>query len=110
MAAEVTRGDVRLYRFTHPDKERPVVILTRASILDHLSSVTVAPLTSTIRDAASQVHLTVLDGMKGPCAVNLHNLMTVPKSRLGRKVATLSEERLSEVCDALRYALGCGPS
>jgi mRNA interferase MazF len=110
MAGEVTRGDVRLYRFTHPDKERPVVILTRASILDHLSSVTVAPLTSTIRDAASQVHLSVLDGMKGPCVVNLHNLMTVPKARLGRRLATLSSDRLREICDALAFALGCGPS
>lgn len=107
MAGGLTRGDIRLYRFAPPDKERPVVILTRASIVDHLSSVTVAPLTSTIRDAASQVHLTALDGMKGPCAINLHNVMTVPKSRLGLRVATLSAEHLHEVCRALAYALGC---
>jgi mRNA interferase MazF len=109
VAGEMIRGDVRLYRFSRPDKQRPVLVLTRASILDHLSSVTVAPITSTVRDVASEVRLTGLDGMKGPCAINLHNLVTVRKARLGRRVATLSAERLREVCDALAFALGCGP-
>jgi mRNA-degrading endonuclease toxin of MazEF toxin-antitoxin module len=36
--------------------------------------------------------------------------MTVPKARLGRRVATLSSDRLREICDALAFALGCGPS
>ncbi len=108
MAGEMNRGDIRLYRFPRPDKERPVVILTRGSILGHLSNVTVAPITSTIRDVSSQVHLTAADGMLGPCAVNLHNVVTVPKEHLGKRVATLSTERLHDVCNALAYALGCG--
>jgi mRNA-degrading endonuclease toxin of MazEF toxin-antitoxin module len=45
--------------------------------------------------------------MKGECAVNLHNLVTVSKAHLGRRVAALSDERLMEICAALGFALGC---
>lgn len=107
MAGEIARGEVRLYRFSRPDKQRPVLVLTRANAVGYLSAVTVAPITSTIRGVPSEVRLTEVDGMKRACAVNLHNLVTVSKSHLGRRVASLSPERLQEVCAALGFALGC---
>lgn len=107
MAGGVERGDVRLYHFAQPDKLRPVLVLTRSSAIAYLSSITVAPITSTIRGVPSEVRLSEEDGMKSPCAVNLHNLVTVSKARLGRRVATLSSERMHEVCRALGFALGC---
>lgn len=107
MAGAVERGDVRLYHFPRPDKQRPVLVLTRSSAISYLSSITVAPITSTIRDVPSEVRLTEEDGMKGPCAVNLHNIVTVSKARLGRRLATLTPERLQEICRALGFALGC---
>ena len=51
------RGEVRWYRFKAPDKRRPVVVLTRDSILAHLGEVTVAPVTSSIRDIPTEVIL-----------------------------------------------------
>ena len=107
MAERVARGDVRLFRFAPPDKQRPVVVLTRDSIVDRLSRLTVAPLTSTIRGVASEVALGTEDGLKQPCAVNLHNIVTVPKEGLGRRVAQLDERRLDEICAAIAFALGC---
>ena len=98
---------MRLYRFPAPDKERPVVVLTRDAALDYLSRVTVAPITSSVRGVPSEVMLGTADGMKGTCAVNLHNLVTVSKAQLGRRVATLGPERLREICAALNFALGC---
>lgn len=78
MAGGIERGDIRLYRFAPPpDKARPVVVLTRDCALRYLSTATVAPITSTIRGVPSEVKLDVEDGMKGPCAVNLHNPVTV---------------------------------
>ncbi len=50
MADVIRRGDVRWYRFAQPDKRRPVLVLTRDSIIEYLGEVTVAPITSTIRD------------------------------------------------------------
>lgn len=107
MAERVARGDIRMYRFAPPDKQRPVVVLTRESIVDRLARVTVAPVTSTIRGVASEVALGVEDGLKQPSAINLHNIVTVPKEGLGRRVAQLNESRLEEICAAIAFALGC---
>jgi len=107
VAGTIARGDVRLYQFAPPDKKRPVVVLTRDSAIAYLSTVTVAPITSTIRGVPSEVILNEEDGMKGPCAVNLHNSVTISQNRLGRRVAQLSSWRMREVCAALRFSLGC---
>jgi mRNA interferase MazF len=107
VARGLTRGEVRFFRFAPPDKQRPVLVLTRASSLDYLSRVTVAPITSTIRAVPSEVVLTVEDGMKQPCAVNLHNLVTVQVEALGRRITQLSATRMREVCAAIAFALGC---
>jgi mRNA interferase MazF len=107
MAARVARGDVRLYEFEAPDKTRPVVVLTRNSIIPALASVTIAAVTTAIRGVESEVLLNEEDGMKMPCAVNLYNLASVPQERLGRRVAQLSSARMEQICAALRYALGC---
>ncbi len=76
--------------------------------MGHLATVTVAPITSTVRDVPSEVILEVFDGMKGRCAVNLHNAVTVSQDRVGKRVTGLSGERMQQVCDALRFSLGCG--
>jgi mRNA interferase MazF len=107
MAARITRGDVRLYSFAPPDKNRPVVVLTRDSALAYLGTVTVAPITSTIRGVPSEVILNEEDGMKAPCAVNLHNPVTITQDNLGKRVAQLSALRMHEICLALRFSLGC---
>ena len=107
MAARLARGDVRLYNFNPPDKNRPVVVLTRDSALAYLGAATVAPITSTIRGVPSEVLLNEEDGMKAPCAVNLHNLVTVNQDRLGKRVAQLSTLRMQEICAALSFSLGC---
>ena len=108
MASGIARGDVRLYEFAPPDKKRPVVVLTRDSAIGYLTTATVAPITSTIRGVPSEVVLGEEDGMKAACAVNLHNPVTVSQTRLGRRVARLSAARMSQVCAALRFSLGCG--
>jgi mRNA interferase MazF len=104
----MSRGDVHLCRFAAPGKQRPVLILTRQSAIDHLSTVTVAPITSTIREVPSEVILDVDDGMKSRCAINLHNAVTISQERLGKRVASLSDGRMQEVCVALGFSLGCG--
>ena len=107
MAGRLIRGDVHLCRFAPPDKQLPVLVLTRDSAVSHLTTVTVAPISSTIRGVPSEVILDIDDGMKVRCAVNLHNAVTVSQERLGRRVASLSAGRMHDVCMALRFSLGC---
>jgi mRNA interferase MazF len=107
LADGLNRGDVHLCRFAPPDKQRPVLILTRDSAIGHLSTVTVAPITSTVRDVPSEVVLDIDDGMKRRCAVNLHNVVTISRERVGKRVSSLSQRRMREVCAALRFSLEC---
>ena len=71
---------------------------------------TVAPITSTIRGVPSEVVLSEEDGMKTACAVNLHHAVTISQKRLGRRVARLGSSRMTQICAALRFSLGCDPS
>lgn len=109
MAGGIARGDIRFYRFAPPDKAKPVVVLTRDSALPYLSTATVAPITFSIRGVPSEVRLDEEDGMKGPCAVNLHNTVTISQNRLGKRMAHLTAGRMREICDALRFSVGCDP-
>jgi mRNA interferase MazF len=87
-----------------------VVVLTRESAVAYLSTATVAPITSTIRGVPSEVVLDEKDGMRKPCAANLHNVVTVSQQRLGKRVGRLSSIRMGEICAALRFAIGCDAS
>jgi mRNA interferase MazF len=110
MAGGIARGDVRLYQFAAPDKQRPVLVLTRNSAVAYLATVTVAPITSTVRGVPSEVVLGEEDGMKSSCAVNLHNPITISQEKLGKRVAQLNSSRMGEVCAALLFSLGCDQS
>lgn len=99
------RGEIRWYTFSHPDKRRPVLVLTRDSILDYLEETTVAPITRTVRGIPSEVVLNGEDGMTHACAVNCDHLQTVVKGRLGALITTLSAAKLSAVSRAVRFAL-----
>ena len=99
------RGEVRWYRFPAPDKRRPVVVLSRDSIISSLNTVTVAPVTSRIRDIPSETPLTKDDGMPRECAVNCDHLQTVNKGKLGSVITTLSHEKMRNVATATRFAL-----
>lgn len=82
-------------------------MLTRDTVIRYLANVTVAPITSTIRGVPSEVMLDERDGMKAPCAVNLHNIATVSQLELGKLVAQLSPQRMEEICLAVRFSFGC---
>jgi mRNA interferase MazF len=79
------RGEVRWCKSSPPDKKRPVLLLTRDTILEYLGEVTVAPITSMIRDIPSEVVLCREDGMLQDCAINCDHIQTVSKSEPPRR-------------------------
>ncbi len=99
------RGEIRWYKFKSPDKKRPVLILTRDSILEYLGEVTIAPITSTVRDIPSEVSLSKHEGMKRDCAINLDHIQTVSKGKIGSLITTISQEKLKQVRKAISFAL-----
>jgi mRNA interferase MazF len=98
-------GDIRWYKFLRPDKKRPVLILTRDSVLEYLNEVTIAPITSTVRNIPSEVFLTKADGMLRDCAVNCDHLQTVPKGKIGPLITSLIPAKMVDVGQAIRFAL-----
>ena len=98
-------GDIRWYKFVRPDKKRPVLILTRDSVLEYLNEVTIAPITTTVRNIPSEVFLTKDDGMLRDCAVNCDHLQTVPKGKIGPLITSLPPAKMVGVGQAIRFAL-----
>lgn len=107
MARELNRGEIWRYRFAAPDKKRPVLILSRQEVIGLLHTVMVAPITSTIRGAPSEVVVGAREGLKHDSAVNLDHVQTIERSRLEGYVGHLGPDKMREVCRALAVATGC---
>ena len=99
------RGEIRWYKFKAPDKKRPVLVLSRDSVIEYLGEVTVAPITSTVRNIPSEVFLPKNDGMPKDCAINFDHIQTVSKGKIGSLIATLPSAKLKEVREAILFAL-----
>lgn len=97
------QGDVCLYTFKEPDKRRPVLILTRNAAISNLTSITIAQITISMRDLESVVWLDASDELTTECVINLDNIQTVPKNKLSKTVAHLSDERMREVFEAIKF-------
>lgn len=106
MGGCMNQGDIYWYTFREPDKRRPVLILTRNSAIRFLTSLTIAPLTTTIRGIPTEVVLTEADGLFAACAVNTDHLQTVPKAQFGGFITHLTPERMRSVRQAIHFALG----
>jgi mRNA interferase MazF len=101
----MNQGDVYWCTLPPPDKRRPMLILTRNPAISFLTNITVAPLTTRIRNIPTEVILTPdADGVLTECAVNLDNIQTVYKDSLDEFVTALSVARMREVKAAIEFA------
>jgi mRNA interferase MazF len=104
--AQIARGEIWMFSFPRPDRRRPVLVLTREDMIERMHTVTVAPITSTIRDVPSEVVIGPEAGLKHRSAVNLHHVATVPRAGLRTYVGTVSRETMATVGQAMLFALG----
>lgn len=86
------------------DKSRPVLILTREVVRPHLSRVTVAPITSTIRGLSTEVSVGPANGLERTSVVSCDNIVTVPVSALGRQLGFLLTDQETGLTEAIRAA------
>jgi mRNA interferase MazF len=86
------------------DKTRPVLILTREVVRRHLTRVTVAPITSTIRGLSTEVPVGPANGLDRASVVSCDNIVTVPVSALGRQLGFLMAEQETALTEAIRSA------
>ena len=107
MARDVNRGEIWLLDLPRHDKRRPVLVLTRPSLLRLLHTVTVAAITGTLRGSPTEVELGLDEGLKKTSCANLCNVFTVRQSQLRAFVGSVSRDKMAQVCRALRVACGC---
>jgi mRNA interferase MazF len=107
MAEGLTRGQIWLLHRPRPDKRRPVLVLTRPSLIRVLHTVTVVAVTTTLRGSPTEVPLGPEEGLKTVSCANLCNVFTVPQSDLQTFVGTLSASKMREICLALAIAVEC---
>ena len=86
------------------DKRRPVLVLTRELVRPHLSRVTVAPITTTIRGLSTEVPVSAANGLDGPGVVSCDNIVTVPSSALGRQLGVLLPDQEQALTIAIHAA------
>jgi mRNA interferase MazF len=104
--SEPQRGEVWLAEIPG-DKRRPVVILTRSSVLPRLTTVLVAPVTTRIRTIPTEVPLGTAQGLSKPCVANFDNMMPLSKGQLVQKLGALGADQLRQTCRAARFAINC---
>jgi mRNA interferase MazF len=107
MARRLNRGEIWLLAIPRPDKRRPVLVLSRPSLISALHTVTVAAVTSTMRGSPTEVQVGPEEGLKATSCVNLCNLFTVPQSELRTFVGALGADKMRSICRSLAIACGC---
>jgi mRNA interferase MazF len=95
---------MRPIHVAHLDKTRPVLILTREIVRPHLETVTVAPITTTIRGLSTEVPVNAANGLAGTSVVSCDNITTIPTSTLGVQIGVLFDRQEPALGDAIRAA------
>ena len=104
----IERGDVRWFRFSAPDKRRPVLVLGRADVLPSLSQIPVIPLSTTARGLSWEVALGPSDGLPTACVLKPEWIRIVDRVHLGPLIGRLQDGRWPEVRKAVLDVLGLG--
>lgn len=86
------------------DRTRPVLVLTRELVRPHLTRVTVAPITTTIRGLSTELPVGPANGLDTASVVSCDNIATIPAAALGRQIGLLLADQELELTAAIRAA------
>jgi mRNA interferase MazF len=86
------------------DKSRPVLVLTRELVRPHLNTVTVAPITSTIRGLSTEVRVGTRNGLSQDSVVACDHITTIPVDSLGEQIGLLLEDQEPNLTEAIHAA------
>lgn len=88
------------------DKRRPVLVVTRDEAIPVLTGIVVAPVTRTVRNIPTEVHLGEEEGLGVECAASFDNLQRIRRSALVERLGHLGPRR-EEICNSLRALADC---
>lgn len=105
MVSIMKRGDVWQADLGMKAGKRPVVILTRSAVIPHLNKVTVAEITSQGKGYPTEVGIGQEANLAQPSFVQLDNIQTISKQRLGKYAGTLDDASMKLVSEKVVLAL-----
>ena len=100
------RGDIRWYRFSSPDKRRPVLIVGNDSILRSAGEVPVIPFSTQVRGLPWEVRLAPEEGLHVDSVLKPEWIRSVALGDLGPWICSFPSHRWHEVRAAVLDALG----
>ena len=100
----IRRGDI--WTAEVGGKNRPVIVLTRDGVSPQRELVTVAAVTTVIRNRPFEVPLGGV-GLNSESVANCDALYTITKKSFKRRVGQITSTQMDEVCSAVAYAIGC---
>jgi mRNA interferase MazF len=86
------------------DKPRPVLVLTRELVRPHLNTVTVVPITSTIRGLSTEVRVGTPNGLSQDSVVACDHITTIPVDALREQIGLLLEDQEQNLTEAIHAA------
>jgi mRNA interferase MazF len=99
------KGDIWWANLPEPIGRRPVALLSRNEAYKVRNSVTVAEVTSTIRDIPVEERIGKRENMPKECVINLDTIITIRKGLLDEKIVHLDIDKISEIDMAIKFAL-----
>ena len=101
---------MRSIRLARLDKSRPVFVLTRELVRPHLNTVTVAPITTTIRGLSTEVLCGPANGLDDRCVVACDHITTIPDRLLGQQIGRLLNQQEVDLTRAIGAAFDLATS
>ena len=86
------------------DKRRPALVLTRGLMVGRMSTVTVAPISSTIHDIATEVRVGPGNGLGEESAVKCDQIVSISIDRLHERCGWLLEAQEIALHEAIQAA------
>ncbi len=102
----MNRGDIWFIDLGGKSGKRPVVIVTRQNVIEHLNKVAVVEITTKGKGYPTEVYIDQKGNLSIPSFVQTDNIHTVPKNRLVKYVGTLDASIMMEISVKIILALG----
>jgi len=99
------RGEVWWAEQPQPIGRRPVVLLSRDEAYEVRNAVTVAQITTTIRNIPVEVELDEKDGLPQKCVINLDTITTIRKAILTKRICSVRADKIEQIDKAIKFAL-----
>ena len=99
------RGEVWWAEQPQPIGRRPVLLLSRDEAYEVRNAVTVAQITTTIRNIPVEVELDEKDGLPQKCVINLDTITTIRKAILTKRICSVRADKIEQIDKAIKFAL-----